>query len=433
MRLALFATLWAQGRGGTVVASTENRAALDDLEWLGIEPAEMAAPIDSKRAYAVGQELVEAGKAYPCFCSVAELREMPGNPGGYPEPVLYDQRCRKLSLADRAALEKMGRKAQIRVIVPDDPVAVEGFGGPPPASDFAVVQADGSPTALFSSIVAARDAAATSILVDGSRAHELAHWLVVANAMGWEIPALHVLPPWLSPDGLPIGIKADGLTVSELRTRGFHPRAIVRIAAQAGWDPGDTDDIEVMAEAFDLGAVSTDSPALDMDVLLQLNGDTLRSLEEHELVTAMGEHLERKGYPFTEREPEWQRRFVASVAKTMTTLSDAEEWASLLLTNTADYDRDVARVLRAPDTQALITEFEKAMAKVKNQGEDSRSWRDVLGDFRREAAAPGRALVTMRIVLTGRREGPGLPPILALLGVEGCTQRLEKARRYASG
>lgn len=433
MRLALFGTLWARGRGGAVVASTENRSALDDLHWLGIEPDEMAAPVDGRRALEAGQELVAANKAYPCFCSVAELREMTVNPVPFPEQVLYDHRCRKLSLTDRAALERMGRKARVRVIVPEEPREVEGIEAARPKADFAIIEQDGTPTALFSAVLSARDAQATDLLVDADRAHELAHWLVVADALGWTLPRLRVFTPWLTPEGAPIGQKPDGLTISELRARGFHPQAILATAARAGWDPGAASSLAEMGPAFDLDAVQLASPTLDMQAMLTRNGDTLRALDRGDLLAAMSDHLERKGFPFASRDPAWQARFVDAVAKEMTTLSDAEGWAVLLLTSTADYDREVARVLRSTETQELITEFEKAMDKVDNNGEDARSWRVVLADFRRDATAPGRALATMRMVLTGQREGPGLPPILALLGVDGCRQRLEKARRYAAG
>ncbi len=431
--MALFATLWARGQGGTVVASSENRSALDDLQWLGLSWDEMAAPIDSKRAAQKGQELIAAGKAYPCFCSVAELREMTVNTLNFPESVLYDQRCRGLSAVDRAALEKLGRKWRVRIDVPPVSPEIAGVETLPVRSDFAVVELDGTPTALFSSVLSASDANATDLLVDGSRAHELAHWWVVAEALGWQGPRLHLIPPWLSPEGLPIGQKADGLSISELRARGFHPSALLRAAATAGWEAGESSDLTAMASRFRVEDVSPDSPTLDMDALLKLNGDTLRGLDRALLVEAIGDHLDRKGFPFSERDTRWKERFVGAVATEMTTLSDAEEWASVLLTSTADYDREVARVLRAPETQTLIAEFTRAMGNIEGDGEDTRAWRSVLADFRRDSAAPGRALVTLRLVLTGQREGPGLPSVLTLLGVDGCRQRLEKARRYAGG
>jgi len=422
----------ARAKGGSVVASTENRSALDDLEWLGIEPDEMTAPVDARRAAEVGEELIAAGRAYPCFCSVAELREMAVNPTGFPEPVVYDQRCRKLSPADRAALTRMGRKARVRVIVPEEPSSLPGVDAPLPRTDFTIVEPDGNPTTILSAVLSARDAQATHILVDGARAHELNHWLCVAEALQWPLPPLHLLPTWLTPEGPPISERSDGLTISALRAQGYHPKALVSAAARVGWDPGQAETIEDMTGSFSLDALGTQTPVLDLPEIRQRNGDTLRAMDEADLVQAIGEHLDRKGYPFTEREPAWQRRFVKAVAPEMQTLSDAEEWATLLLTSTVDYDRETARVLRDPTTQELITEFEKALDQVEADGHDARAWRVVLTDFRREAAAPGRALVTMRIVLTGQREGPGLPPILALLGVEGCRARLEKARRYAS-
>jgi len=392
----------------------------------------MAAPIDSRRATDVADQLVQAGTGFRCLCSSSELREMLVNPNAFPEPVIYDGRCRKLSAVDRAALEKMGRKARVRVVVPEQPDSIPGIDAIAPVAHFTIVEADGSPTPLFSSVLSARDAKANSLLIDGRRVPELAHWLMIARALGWDLPTLRILPPWLNGNGQSIGSATDGLTISELRARGFHPAALLRCAASAGWDPGKATTLQEMVAAFDLQSMSPDSPVLEMSQLLQLNGDTLRALTETDLVQAIGEHLERKGYPFTDRDPTWQRRFTKIVSKTMATLSDTELWASLLLTSTADYDRDVARVLRSPTTQALITEFEKAVDSVDNNGEDARSWRVALADFRRDASAPGRALATIRQVLTGQREGPALPPILALLGVEGCRQRLEKARRYAT-
>lgn len=431
LRAAVFAWLFARSQGGTVVVSSENPSALDDLEWLGIEHDQKAAPIDSRHALEKGQELISQGRAYPCFCSVAELREMPVNPAGFPESVFYDQRCHRLSPNDRSALEKLGRRSRIRIVAPAESPKVPGAEPIPVRADFAVVELDGTPTALFSSVLAASDAGATDLLVDGSRAHELAHWWVVAEALGWTGPRLHLIAPWLLPDGTAIGQRPDGTTIAELRARGLLPSTLLRAAASAGWDPGDATDLAAMAARFRIEQISTESPRLDLAALLQLNGDILRAMDRSLLIAAVGEHLDRKGFPFSERDPAWKARFVDAVAAEMTTLADAEEWAVVLLASTADYDREVSRTLRSAETQTLIAEFTRAMQGIDGDEGDPRSWRGVLSDFRRDSAAPGRALVTLRLVLTGQREGPALPSVLALLGVEGCRQRLEKARRYA--
>ncbi len=433
MRLALFGTLWAHSKKGTVVASIENRAALDDLEWVGIEPDEMAAPANQKRAGEVAQELVDAELAFPCYCTAAEFREMQVNPSGFPETVLYDGRCRKLTPTDRAAMERMGRKPRIRLVLPETLPTVDGLDAPDPKADFPILEPDGSPNDQFSAVLSPREAGATAMLVDGARVHELAHWLVIADALNWKLPELRILPPWIAADGASVADQPQTWSIASLRDAGFTDRAILRAAAQAGWDPGDAIDLDDMAARFDIDDISSESPILDPEALRKLNGSMVRDLGGAELISVIGEYLERKGYPFMEREPAWQERFVKTAVQDLDILSDAEVWAGILLTSTVDYDREVARFLRNPATHDLIDAFEKAMdAAIKGDDADARDWRKVLIGFREAADAPGRALATLRIVLTGQREGPGLAGILGLLGPEGCRARLEKARRYVS-
>ncbi|RME20876.1 MAG: hypothetical protein D6798_19475 [Deltaproteobacteria bacterium] len=431
VRLALFGTLWSRRDDGTVVASVENRSALDDLEWVGIEPDEMAAPANDKRVAEVVDELIDQGRAYRCYCSATELREMSVNPTGFPEPVFYDGRCRKLTAADRAAMEKMGRKPRIRIVMPEELPTLDGIDMPRPKSDFVIVEADGTPNDLFSAVLSPREAGATAMLVDGGRVRELAHWLVIAHVLDWELPDLRVLPPWRAVDTAQANETPTTLTIAALRDAGFVSVALLRAAAEAGWDPGDATDIDEMAARFSIDDLSPDSPIFDYDALKKMNGDLIRKMDRFDKIQVVGEYLERKGYPFMERDPAWQERFVETVTAELDTLADAEAWASILLTSTVDYDREVARTVRNPTTHALIDTFETAMDEVIEGDEaDSRTWRRVLSRYRSSATAPGRALSVMRLVLTGQREGPNLTGILTLLGPDGCRGRLEKARRY---
>ena len=71
--------------------------------------------------------------------------------------------------------------------------------------------------------------------------------------------------------------------------------------------------------------------------------------------------------------------------------------ASLLLIPTVDYDKDMARTIRLPTTQALVTEFERAL-EVVTTGSDA-EWQEAVLRFRAKAEAPGRALGTLRMVI----------------------------------
>lgn len=77
------------------------QAALDDLDWLGIRPADQPwRQLDRLDAYSAALEkLRETGVLYPCFCTrreiEAELAAMPAAPQG-PEGPLYPGTCRRL-------------------------------------------------------------------------------------------------------------------------------------------------------------------------------------------------------------------------------------------------------------------------------------------------------------------------------------------------
>jgi len=87
-------------------------------------------------------------------------------------------------------------------------------------------------------------------------------------------------------------------------------------------------------------------------------------------------------------------------------------------------------VLREKQTQQLITTFEKSIKRGKTSSLSD--WKAVLARFRSSVEIPGRALMIVRMVLTGERRGPSLAQLLTLLGEDGCRIRLKKARKYKS-
>ena len=90
MRLALLTTLWAWSRKAELIATDDLPDPLEDLRWLGVTPSETVETDNKTQLKALVDTLVEEDKAYACYCSSAELREMPAAPQGSPEPIIYD-------------------------------------------------------------------------------------------------------------------------------------------------------------------------------------------------------------------------------------------------------------------------------------------------------------------------------------------------------
>ncbi|MFM8773560.1 MAG: glutamate--tRNA ligase, partial [Actinomycetota bacterium] len=178
VRTALFTWAFARPHGGTFVFRIEDTdaerdsedsylALLDSLRWLGLdwdEGPEVGGPYAPYRQSErldiyrdVVRRLLDAGFAYPCYCTPEELearREQARKEGRTPG---YDGHCRDLTPEQRDALAAEGREAAIRLRMPDPPDASGGDWtwddlvrgevtfGREHVPDYVIVRANGDP------------------------------------------------------------------------------------------------------------------------------------------------------------------------------------------------------------------------------------------------------------------------------------------------
>ena len=138
-RTALYNYLFARNQGGVFVLRIEDTdaarstdeslaAIFDSMKWLGLswdEGPGVGGPFgpyyQSQRRDHYGihaQALVEAGRAYPCFCTAAELEERRKQMAARGEAPKYDRRCRGLDATERERRARQG-PAAIRFALPD--------------------------------------------------------------------------------------------------------------------------------------------------------------------------------------------------------------------------------------------------------------------------------------------------------------------------
>src|SRR6266852_3294206 len=121
-RTALFNWLQARHAGGTFILRIEDTdvarstdESIDQIQqvmrWLGLEWDE-GPYLQSHRFdqyLAAAERLLDAGAAYECFCTEAELRERNEQAMREGRAPGYDGRCRDLTPAGREALRSDGR------------------------------------------------------------------------------------------------------------------------------------------------------------------------------------------------------------------------------------------------------------------------------------------------------------------------------------
>ena len=421
---------WTWSKGGTLIATTDNASALEDLAWLEVEPDETIAPGTKKSAHEVIEELVEQDKAYPCFCTPAELREMAAAPRGYREPTLYDGRCRTLSADDQKALAKAGRKPSVRLRVSeaDTKGLTKTLAGylPKQLHDFVIQEPDGTVTTEFAAALYDSEAEATHILLHSSDLTHLHQRVLIAQALGLKSPQFTTIAD-VEQTG---GETARWQTISHLRDTGFHPTAVRKALLAAGWSKAGQGSVKELSKNFKVAQLAKSVSKIDLNQLRKDNSAVLQDMGDSAQVDAIFEHLARRGFAFEARDKRWRKKFVDLVVEDLNTLADAETMAGFVLTQGVSYDKRSAEQLREDTTQALIDTFEGCIKKGKTSS--LKDWKGVFAKFRGTVDIPGRSLAMIRLVLTGERAGPNLAVLATLLGEEGTRNRLEKARKYRS-
>jgi glutamyl/glutaminyl-tRNA synthetase len=422
-RIALFGALWIRSLGGKLVASNENRSALDDLEWLGIEPDAMVSRPKPERYEEFYGRLLEAENAYPCFCGTAEAREMDVNADAWPEERRYDGRCRGLSANDKKALKK-SRSPGIR-LRPQEEIPAEMLGDAAsthrlPDFDFLIHDSQNGARRFFSRVVDESNARCSHTLRPEALRDDLPLEAQIRVLLELDAPEQVSIEPW--------DCEAAQAPVQQLRNEGYLPHALLRAMARTSWRGGDSaSDLDSMVALFKIDDLkpSEDHPRSKADVEA-INAASLDELSEASLTQEVVAHLTLRGYPIAEKDREWQERFVRATKPDLKTFGDAEELANHLLQDPSEFDRSTLRRLPSGDLTKLLDHFDGLMSELDE--DSSRGWRRLIHKFRQEVPAPGRALSHIRVVMTGQPRGPSLGSVLWLLGVEECRARLEKAR-----
>lgn len=248
-------------------------AAKRDLEWLGLD-WDGAVHIQSdglERLTASVRGLLEQGQAYPCTCTRHELRESQGAPQlGVSEP-RYPGTCRG-RYPDLATAERLsGRRAGVRLLVPegvthfeDRLAGAQAFDVRAEVGDFMIARRDGIPSYQLAVVVDDAAQGVTEIVRGDDLLPSTARQWLLQRALGLPHPRWAHVPLVLDEQGRRLAKRAKDLGLSELRERGADPRRIVAWAARsAGLAVGERATCGELVAEFSLARVPRQPVRLD--------------------------------------------------------------------------------------------------------------------------------------------------------------------------
>ena len=470
-RTALFNWLLARRARGTFVLRIEDtdverssreseEAIAGDLRWLGLDwdegpdvggpcgPYRQSERLHLYRSHAT--ELLNAGAAYYCFCSIAQLDVERQAALAEGRPTRYAGTCQRLTPDEARTRLAAGDRAAIRFHVPESRNVVfedavrgavrfqsEVIGDP------IIVRADGHPAYNFAVVIDDAMMGITHVIRGEDHISNTPRQILLYEALGFSPPVFAHLALVMGRDHSPLSKRHEVTSVAGFRSKGYLPEALMNYLALIGWSPGGNDEllpIDELVRRFSLEAVGHSAGVFDEEKLAWVNRHYLKIADPARIAELSVPFFNEVGIRMAPT-----RRgldFLAGAMAMSTASVDRMNQIPARLAPLFDYDaervlhdRQLAEEMRRPGPGAVAAALAEAL--VASPRLDRERFRAVANQVKTRTGQRSRALFyPIRIVLTGRAEGPeldlalpaidagaDLPPDAGIPPILGCRER----------
>lgn len=443
-RTALFNYLFARHHGGTFLLriedtdrarSTDDAIAkiLDGLAWLGLNPD--LPPVfqfaRSARHAEVAQQLLDSGHAYRCYATPAELEAMRAEQEAKGLPRRYDGRWRDRSdwPENQPFVVRLKAPRDGETVIND---AVQGVvrQANSELDDFVLLRSDGTPTYMLAVVVDDHDMGVTNVIRGDDHLTNSFRQLALMDALGWPQPAYAHVPLIHGPDGAKLSKRHGALGVEAYRDEmGVLPEALENYLLRLGWSHGDTELVN-RAEAtalFDLSGIGRSPARFDLKKLESVNAHYIKQADNGRLAALV---LERApallGAPIPDNGGDILLRSMNELKLRAKNINELAKSALFLLrTRPLKIDEGAAKLLDASGLDLL--------AAVRHRLATVSVWqREELEAAAKEVAESlglglGKVAAPLRAALSGQAHSPSVFAVMAALGREESTGRIEDA------
>jgi nondiscriminating glutamyl-tRNA synthetase len=470
-RTALFNWLLARGHGGTFVLRIEDTdverstpeseaGIISDIRWLGLDwdegpgtggphgPYRQSERADLYARYA--QQLVESGRAYPCFCSREQLEADRADALASGRPARYAGTCRSLSKKQVAERIAAGAKPALRFRIPDDHEVrfVDAVRGEvrfhtDVIGDPVIVRGEGVPAYNFAVVVDDALMEITHVIRGEDHISNTPRQILLYEALGFAPPAFAHLALVMGPDHTPLSKRHGATSVGEFRSKGYLPEALVNYLALIGWSPGNDEEllpIEELARRFSLDDVGVSAGVFDEEKLAWVNRHYLKLADPARLAKLTLPYFATAGIALT---PDAEgMSFLASLmpiaSGSVDRLDQVPARLSAVFTFSADAalaDEAIRAEMALPGARAVTIALADELSAAPRL--DRERFRAVANAVKTKAGQKGKGLFhPIRIALTGKADGPeldlvipaidrgsDLPASAGMPSIQGCRER----------
>lgn len=439
-RTALFAWAYARHFGGTFVLRIEDtdlerstpeavQAILDGMAWLGLDhdegPFYQMQRMDRYREV-IGQ-MLQAGSAYHCYSSPAEVEAM---------------RERQRAAGDKPRYDGTWRPAPGKTLpsVPADRQPVVRFCNPLDGEvswtdlvkgpitianremdDLVIARPDGTPTYNFCVAVDDWDMQISHVIRGDDHVNNTPRQINILHALGATLPQYGHLPMILGADGEKLSKRHGAVSVMEYPEQGFLREAMLNYLARLGWSHGD-EEIFSMAQFvawFDLDHLSKSPAQFNGEKLAWINNHYIKQADNAHLAELIEPRMREEGADFDDAPA---LASVIALMKDRTNTLNELALAAMLFYRSPCVDAALLAPYLSESVRVAMDDFmQRSATVVWEKTAIAAMLKEVLAAH--QLKMPQLAM-PMRLLLTGQLQTPAIDAVIELFGWDMVRRRL---------
>jgi len=448
-RTALFNWLYARQHLGAFVLRVEDtdversapeyeRKLIEDLRWLGLDwdegpdtggpfgPYRQSSRLETYSAHT--KTLLEAGKAYYCFCPPEDLEKERQEARAAGKTPVYSGKCR--SIPGDEALERVadGDAASVRLRTPgqgefrfDDLVRGTVTFDLAVVGDPVLVRSTGLPAYNYVVVIDDFLMRITHVIRGEDHLVNTVRQILTYRALDYPLPQFAHLSMVMGADNTRLSKRHGATAVDKFKRDGYLASSLFNYLALLGWAPPDGNEVldrDELVRLFDLGRVSRSAAIFDYDKLHWLNRQHIKRLPPRAKAEEALPHLQAAGFlpqEITDAHWSWLEQAVEAFSERVDTFSDLKDSLAQIFDFSLEHlGEEEWSDLKGECGKRVVRSFAGLLAGTDRL--DFAAFAEMTKAIKGETGCKGRDLFhPLRIALTARSSGLDLDKLIPLV------------------
>ncbi len=386
--------------------------------------------LDLYKKYAL--ELVNMGKAYPCFCTESELAEMREYADKHKIPFMYDGRCSHLSKEEIDKKISEGIPYVIRQKMPKYGTSIVKdvvYGNVKVDNnvleDQILLKSDGYPTYNFANVIDDHLMGITHVIRGNEYLSQTPKYNLLYEAFGWDAPTYIHVPMVLGSDGNKLSKRNGDASFMDLYNEGFLPEAIVNYLVLLGWSPEENKEVFSMDElikSFNMNRISKSPSSYDIKKLKWFNAKYIKELSDDDYLKFIRPFLT---LDVSDKDEEWINKLLLIYKDHISYGKEINDVVSIFFNDDYEISKENMEFLESDENiPVVINTYYEELSKLDSW--DVESIANVINIVKEKTGVKGKLLyMPIRIKISGVEHGPELPDEIYLIGREKVLKRLK--------